>query len=81
MGKYSKVALLGFLNQYSKAEMFVKLSDYQIEVLRSSDEGELIRFSGESIRIDLVYDMQGKFIRIHEEAWEKPTMLFKRKKN
>lgn len=79
MGNFSKVASLGYLNQYSKAEMFEKLSDYQIEIILSSDEAELIRFSGESIRIDIVYDMQGNFIRIHEEAWEKPAMLFKRK--
>lgn len=78
MRKFSKVALLGYLNQYSKAQMIEKLSDYQIDMIESSEAGEIMRFSGESIRIDIAYDHQGKFIRIVEEAWEKPKMLFRR---
>lgn len=78
MGKYSKVALLGYLNQYNKSELMQKLSDYQIEKIESSETIEIIRFSGEKIRIDIAFDKQGGFIRIVEEAWESPPMIFRR---
>jgi hypothetical protein len=54
------------------------LRDYQIEEIESTETGEIIRFSGKSIRIDIAFDKQGGFIRIVEEAWESPNMFFRR---
>lgn len=69
MGEFSKVAQMGYLNQYSKSEIMDRLSAYQIDVLESSETGELIRFAGESIQIDLQFDGQGTFIKIIAEEW------------
>ena len=78
MEKFSKVALLGYLSQYNKAELIQKLRDYQIEEIESTETGEIVRFSGETIQIDILFDRQGEFIRIVQEAWESPNMFFRR---
>jgi hypothetical protein len=79
MEKFSQIAYLGYLNQYSKQELIDRLVDFQVTIVSEHAEGQIIRFKGEETRIDIMYTHEGKFIKIVEEEWFDCSMLFKRR--
>ncbi len=74
--KYSKVAYLGKLNQYSKDELIHQLEGFRYYEIRKNEFSELVGFEGEGIIIELRFDLQGKFMEIVHESWLEPRMVY-----
>ena len=78
MEKFSPIAYLGYLNQYSRQDLIDRLVDFQVTVVVQHTEGQIIRFKGKDTRIDIKYTHEGKFIKIMEEEWLDCSMVFTR---
>jgi hypothetical protein len=67
--KFSKIAYLGKLNQFNKAELVQHLKGYKIDTIETYVAHELIRFEGENTIIEVRFDLNGKFLGIESEQW------------
>ncbi len=78
--KFSKLALLGDLRQYSMNELNAQLNTWKF---KSSVQAEVVtaEWSTSSTSIVVLYTLDGKFIQILEERWKSstsPDKVFKR---
>jgi hypothetical protein len=78
--KFSKLALLGDLRQYSMNELNAQLNTWKF---KSSVQAEVVtaEWSTSSTRIVVLYTLDGKFIQILEERWKSlssPDKVFRR---
>lgn len=67
--KFSKIAHLGLLNQYSKESFMRMLPDYEFTVLSRDVNSETIRCCGEQTVLVITYDLAGNFKQIVREEW------------
>ena len=67
--KFSKLALLGDLRQYSINELNEHLSGWKFT---SAIQGDIItaEWCGSSTTLIAIYTLEGKFIQILEERWK-----------
>ncbi len=74
--KFSKIAYLGLLNQYSKETFMQLLPDYEFTVLSRDAKSEIIRCFGDQTILDISYDLQGNFRQIVREEWLDKGILY-----
>lgn len=74
--KFSKLASLGDLRQYSMNELGVKLNNWKF---KSTIQGDIIiaEWCNTSNSLTVQYTLEGKFIQILEERWK--SLLIKDK--
>jgi hypothetical protein len=77
--KFSKLAKLGDLNQYSLEELKLHLNDWEFESI-SLDAHLEVQWSCNHNSIKVLYNLTGEFIQILEERWKSSNeeMIFKR---
>lgn len=78
--KFSKLALLGDLRQYSMNELSAQLNTWKFT---SSVQAEYVtaEWSNSSTSVVVLYTLDGKFIQILEEKWKSlssPDKVFRR---
>jgi hypothetical protein len=81
--KFSKLAILGDLRQYSFNELGEHLKNWKFT---STTQGDIItaQWSNVSTTISILYTLEGKFIQILEERWKSkssPDTVFRRDVN
>jgi hypothetical protein len=67
--KFSKLAILGDLRQYSMSELIEHLRSWKF---KSSTQGDIItaEWSNTSSTLIALYTLEGEFIQILEERWK-----------
>lgn len=68
-GKFSQIAGLGKLNQYTREELIDHLVDYTIQLIKISEDNEVLVLIGENVRYEILYDLAGNFKQILREDW------------
>jgi hypothetical protein len=74
--KFSKIAYLGKLNQYTKSELIQHLKGFQVSTLESGETNELIRFEGENTVVEIRFDLHGNFLGLESETWLDLNQVF-----
>ncbi len=69
MKKFSQIAYLGKLDQYSKLELINALQNFQVKTIKVTEQTEQVIFEGEQVRIEILYDLAGNFKQILQEEW------------
>ncbi len=69
MKKFSQIAYLGKLDQYSKMELINALQNFQVKTIKVTEQTEQVIFEGEQVRIDILYDLEGNYKQIIREEW------------
>jgi hypothetical protein len=75
-GKFSQIAGLGKLNQYTREELIDHLVDYTIQVKKISEDEEVLLLTGENVRYEILYDLAGNFKQILREEWVDLNQVF-----
>lgn len=75
-GKFSQIAGLGKLDQYTCEELINHLVDYNIQVTKISEDEEALLLSGENVRYEILYDLAGNFKQILREEWVDLNQVF-----
>jgi hypothetical protein len=68
MMAFSKLAQLGDLRQYSLKEMQMELKNWRYSFSKSNENLTAI-WSNRTTMISILYDKEGKFVKILEERW------------